>query len=289
MFRLTTAQRQSLPENIREHLTALYAEVSILLKKLNNFLIAAQNDNLAKQVRGLKAKNNELIREHIEMVKDKNIYGIQLQNQKLDIKRLTSLQSIHAARSAAETSTSKAQLDERARTSLSIPGEAAAAVNLPAAAERRMSSFFAITQLSDELARVAIRSPNIENIQPSRGPQVYDTHSLNKRTSTTAGLQSVEDIGSKLEKLQDGEFLSGGCEAPTSVTEDGVKIGKAKSQPSKIPVRSAQIEGSVPKHFVMPHSDSADAAAQGKSSRQRSQVNYKEARFFIRSVKFWLC
>jgi len=252
-------------------------------------LIAGQNDNLAKQVRGLKAKNNELIREHIEMVKDKNSYGIQLQNQKLDIKRLISLQSIHAARSIAETSTSKAQLtlqDERARISLSIPGETVAAVNVPAAAERRMSSFFAITQLSDELARVAIRSPNIENIQPSRSPQMYDA--LNKRTSTTVGLQDIQDTESKIEKMQDGGFVfSGGCELPTSVTEDAVKIGKAKSQPSKIPGRSAPIEAkaSLPNQIAMLQSESADTAAQGKSSRQRSQVNYKEARFMTGCVK----
>ena len=62
ILRLSTAQRQSLPENIRDHLTALYAEVKASPDLISCFDISFQNDSLAKQVKGLKAKNNELIR-----------------------------------------------------------------------------------------------------------------------------------------------------------------------------------------------------------------------------------
>jgi hypothetical protein len=199
-----------------------------------------QNDSLAKQVKGLKAKNNELIREHVEMVKDKNSLGIQLQNQKLDVKRLTSLQSIHAARSAAEKM----------------------------ASDRRMSSFFAIDQISDELAEVAVRSLNIENIEPSKIPQMRDAV-INDNRSVS---EKIEDVGKR--------SLSGGCEVPKG--ETACFIGMTKLQPPKTPKSGALIGKMLPTQI---DAQSSDDGAQGKPLRQRTQVNYKEASLLIKCVK----
>ena len=109
------------------------------------------------------------------MVKDKNSYGIQLQNQKLDIKRLISLQSIHAARSIAETSTSKAQLtlqDERARISLSIPGETVAAVNVPAAPNNRGQAHWSSQLVCEPCVEVLVPAPaaGAQSLAPAQAP-----------------------------------------------------------------------------------------------------------------------
>jgi hypothetical protein len=233
-------------------------------------------------VKGLKAKNNELIREHIEMVKDKNSFGIQIQNQKLDIKRLTSLQSIQAAKVLTESSSLKSQLDERYRHSSLFPKDFStmAQPSLQAAAERRMSSFFAINQLSDELAQVTIRSLNIENIEPCQS-QIYDAVSM---PNSSVAEKSV-DLGKTIRDSQERECASGiRPELPMRAAEheNGRQTGKAKSQTSRNIVRSELTETSLRKENSM---QSCDEGAQGKSSRQRSQVNYKEARNDAKCVK----
>jgi hypothetical protein len=245
------------------------------------FYISFQNDSLAKQVKGLKAKNNELIREHIEMVKDKNSFGIQLQNQKLDIKRLTSLQSIQAAKALTESSSLKSQLDERCRHSSLFPKATMAQPSLQAAAERRMSSFFAINQLSDELAQVTIRSLNIENIEPCQSPQIYDAVSM---PNSSVAEKSV-DLGKTIRDPQERECASGirpELQMRAAEHENGRQTGKAKSLTSKNIVRSELTETSLRKENSM---QSCDEGAQGKSSRPRSQVNYKEARNDAECVK----
>ena len=224
-------------------------------------------------MKGLKAKNNELIREHVEMVKDKNSLGIQLQNQRLDIKRLTSLQSIHAARAAAEKSYApKTQLDEKTRPSFLTYKSTALENSEKTAADRRMSSFFAIDQISDELAQVAVRSLNIENIEPSRIPQICDAL-VNKNGSV---YEKFEDAGGNAGKLQS---FSDSCEVPKG--EAACFMGMTKLQPPKTPKSGALTGKLLPKQI---DAQSSDDGAQGKPSRQRTQVNYKEASLFIKSV-----
>jgi hypothetical protein len=230
---------------------------------------------LTKQVKGLKAKNNELIREHVEMMKDKHSFGIQLQNQRLDIKRLTSLQSIHTARVMAESCASKIQPDEKTKPSFMISKSSVTEVALKTAAERRMSSFFAIDQISDELAQVALRSENIENIEPSsRSPQFHNAAIMMKKASA---FENVDGVAKKMEKLQ---CLSGSWEVPMSETE--CVTGKTKPQPQKTLKCGASIE-----KLLLKQSETQpfDDGAQGKPLRQKSQVNYKEARYVIECVK----
>jgi hypothetical protein len=268
LLRLSMVQRQCLPENVREHLTAVYAEVILFLGLVANIDLLLQNDSLAKQVKGLKAKNNELIREHVEMVKDKVYVGIQLQNQRLDIKRLTSLQSIHAARAVAESYVSKTHLDEKSRPSLL--NLKSSATEMQTASDRRASSFFAIDQISDELAQVAIRSLNIENIEPSRSPQIYDDVIMKSSSAS----EKIDDAGKKMGKLQ---TFSGGVEVKMNATE--FVTANTKLQSAKAPKCSALIQAIPPKQKETQAFD--DDAAQDKPSRQRSQVNYKEARFWL--------
>ena len=267
LLRLTIVQRQCLPENLREHLTALYAEVIIFLGLVANTNFLLQNDSLAKQVKGLKAKNNELIREHVEMIKDKVHVGIQLQNQRLDIKRLTSLQSIHSARAVAESHVSKTHLDEKSRPSLLTLKSSA--TGMQTTSDRRASSFFSIDQISDELAQVAIRSLNIENIEPSRSPQIHDAIIMK---SSSASKKIDDAAGLKMEQLQ---CFPGGVEVTMNTTD--CVPAKSKLQSAKAPKRSALIEAIPPKQNETQASD--NDAAQEKPLRQRSQVNYREARF----------
>jgi hypothetical protein len=226
----------------------------------------------------LKAKNNELIREHVEMMKDKHSFGIQLQNQRLDIKRLTSLQSIHTARAMAESSASKIQPDEKTQPSFLISKSTVTEVALKTAAERRMSSFFAIDQISDELAQVALRSSqnteNIENIEPSRSPQFHNPAIMMKKSSA---FENVDGVAKKIEKLQ---CVSGSWEVPMSETE--CVTGKTKPQPQKTLKCGAPIEKLLLKQS---ETQPIDDGAQGKPLRQKSQVNYKEARCVIKCVK----
>jgi hypothetical protein len=247
-----------------------------------------QNDSLAKQVKGLKAKNNELIREHIEMVKDKNSFGIQLQNQKLDIKRLTTLQSIHTGkqfapriatspRIATDVSTSKSQTDENFRPFFLTPKANLTESSYQTAVDRRMSSFFAINQLSDELAQVQVaeRSINIENIDPGRSPKFQDALII----SISSTSEKNANFERKLEQTRDEIRHSSICEVPLLVSVNGIETQKsrAKSQVSKTP-RIGELTEKVPtKQSVVqtPHE-----IPQGNASRQRSQVNYKEASAF---------
>ncbi len=213
----------------------------------------------------------------MEMVKDKNSLGIQLQNQKLDVKRLTSLQSIHAARAAAEKSYApKTQIDEKMRPSFLTYKSTAVENSEKMAADRRMSSFFAIDQISDELAQVAVRSLNIENIEPSRIPQMRDAL-VNENCSVS---EKVGDAGKNAGKLQS---LSGSCEVPKG--ETACFIGMAKLQPPKTPKSGALIGKLIPKQI---DAQSSDDGAQGKPLRQRTQVNYKEARLFIKCVCMYI-
>jgi hypothetical protein len=241
-----------------------------------------QNDSLAKQVKGLKAKNNELIREHIEMVKDKNSFGIQLQNQKLDIKRLTSLQSIHTGkqitpRTATDVSTSKSRTEENSRPYFLTPKASLTENSYQTAADRRMSSFFAINQLSDELAQVQVaeRSINIENIDPGRSPKFQDALIISMSSTS----EKNADFERKLEQTQDEIRQSSVCEVPLIVSVNGIETQKsrAKLHVSKTPRIGELMERVPPKQSVVqtPHE-----VPQGNASRQRSQVNYKEARAF---------
>lgn len=209
------------------------------------------------------------------MVKDKNFFGVQLQNQKLDIKRLTSLQSIQAAKSITESSPLKTQLLERSRLSPSFPKATVAEPSLRTAAERRMSSFFAINQLSDELAQVTIRTPNIENIEPNKSPQNHDGPKMPKYDAA----ENFVDLGTSIEELQERECAASGVGSAVAMkvteNENGRQNGKAKSQSPRNHVQSVLQEA-----FQM--QNSAQPCDEGKSSRPRSQVNYKEARVYIK-------
>jgi hypothetical protein len=135
-----------------------------------------------------------------------------------------------------------------------------------------MSSFFAIDQISDELAQVAVRSMNIENIEPSRIPQICDAL-VNKNGSV---YEKFEDAGGNAGELQS---FSDSCEVPKC--EAACFIGMTKLQPPKTPKSGALTGKLLPKQI---DAQSSDDGAQGKPSRQRTQVNYKEARLFIKSV-----
>ncbi len=219
------------------------------------------------------------------MVKDKNLFGVQLQNQKLDIKRLISLQSIQASKALTESSPLKAQLDERSRLTFSFQKATAVEPSLRIAAERRMSSFFAINQLSDELAQVSIRSPNIENIEPSVSRQVEEAPMMLKSTPA----EKNADLGKVIGESQETECAASGHVSVVSMIgmehENGKQTGKVKSQTPRHPVRGALLEASLQKQNSM---HACDEGAQGKCSRPRSQVNYKEARSFAKCVKICL-
>jgi hypothetical protein len=239
---------------------------------------------LAKQVKGLKAKNNELIKEHIEMVRDKNSFGIQLQNQKLDIKRLTSLQKIQTARDMAESMSSTTQLHHRFWSSLSIPKTEEAEARLQTPADRRMSSFFAMNQISDELAQVAVRSLNVENLEPSKGPQVYKEEKI----KTPSDADKICDVERKKECWQDRESKTQDFGRAIHATEQGNKTeaGKEKAKPSKEPMQSSWTDNIQSSPLLRNAGErSFDDTAQGKTSRQRIQVNYKEARLMLVFVK----
>ncbi len=211
------------------------------------------------------------------MVKDKNSFGIQLQNQKLDIKRLTTLQSIHtgkqfAPRIASEVSTSKHQTDENRRPFFLAPKETLTENSSQTAVDRRMSSFFTINQLSDELAQVQVaqRSISIENIELGRSPKFQGALII----PISSKSEKIADIERKLEQTQDELRHS---EVPSIVSVNGTETHRERveSQGSKTPRMGALIEKNPSKQSVV---QPLHEGPQGNTSRQRSQVNYKEAR-----------